>query len=128
MERVAKCLESKITDAAKAAELIKTGMTVGMGGFTLVGYPKLVPLELAETGRARELTLCIGASVGDELDGAMTRAGIISRRFSYQSNGDMRKAINAGRIGYADMHVSEFPLLINQGICPEIDVAVGYAA
>lgn len=124
MERVAKCLESKITDAAKAAELIKTGMTVGMSGFTLVGYPKLVPLELAETGRARELTLCIGASVGDELDGAMTRAGIISRRFSYQSNGDMRKAINAGRIGYADMHVSEFPLLINQGICPEIDVAV----
>ena len=79
MERVAKCLESKITDAAKAAELIKTGMTVGMSGFTLVGYPKLVPLELAETGRARELTLCIGASVGDELDGAMTRAEAVRR-------------------------------------------------
>jgi len=128
MERVPQILENKIMSAGDAALLIKTGMTVGMSGFTIVGYPKAVPLALAESGHARELTVLIGASVGDELDGAMTRAGIVKKRFSYQSNKDMRQAINDGLIGYADMHVSQFPLFINQGTGPEIDVAVVEAA
>jgi succinyl-CoA:acetate CoA-transferase len=39
-----------VTTAESAARLIKTGMTVGMSGFTIVGYPKAVPLALAESG------------------------------------------------------------------------------
>lgn len=104
--------------------MIRSGMTVGMSGFTLVGYPKAIPQALAKSGHAKDLTVCIGASAGDDLDGVLARAGLVKKRFSYQSNKDMRSAINAGDIGYSDMHVSQFPLFINQGVGPKIDVAV----
>ncbi len=124
MERTAARYQNKIMSAREAAQMIHSGMTLGMSGFTSVGYPKAVPRALAESGHARELTVCIGASVGDELDGALVRAGLVKNRFSYQSNKDMRNAINAGQVGYHDMHISQFPLYLNQGIGPKIDVAV----
>lgn len=124
MERVAAKFEHKIMSARAAARFIRSGMTLGMSGFTIVGYPKAVPQALAECGHARDLTVCIGASVGDALDGAMVRAGLVKKRFSYQSNRDMRAAINGGSVGYNDMHISQFPLFLNQGVGPKIDVAV----
>ena len=124
MERVPSELKSRIMTAPEAAQLIRSGMTLGMNGFTIVGYPKAVPQALAESGHARDLTVCIGASVGDELDGALVRAGLVKRRFAYQSNKAMRDAINAGQVGYSDMHISQFPLLVNQHVGPKIDVAV----
>ena len=36
-------VEAKVTTAAAAAQLIKDGMTVGMSGFSMAGYPKAVP-------------------------------------------------------------------------------------
>ena len=68
MERICAGLENRIMSAEEAAGLIQSGMTLGMSGFTLVGYPKAVPLALAKSGHAKELTVCIGASAGDELD------------------------------------------------------------
>ncbi len=124
MERIASSLKEKVVSAQQAAQLIKTGMTVGMSGFTLVGYPKEIPQALADSGHARDLTICIGASAGDDLDGVLARAGLVKRRYSYQSNKDMRKAINQGTVGYSDMHVSQFPLFVNQGVGPKIDVAL----
>ncbi len=124
MERVPSGYEGKIMTAQQAAERIRSGMTLGMSGFTVVGYPKAVPQALAESGHARDLTVCIGASAGDELDGALARAGLLKRRFSYQSNSDLRTAINNGSIGYADMHISQFPLYLNQGVGPKLDAAV----
>ncbi len=124
MERIAAALQNKMMTADQAAQFIKTGMTIGMSGFTLVGYPKAIPAALVKSGHARELTICIGASTGDGLDGAMVRAGLIRKRYSYQSNKDMRNAINAGTVGYSDMHVSQFPLYVNQGVGPHMDMAV----
>lgn len=124
MERIASTLNGKIVSAEAAAQLIRSNMTIGMSGFTLVGYPKAVPQALVKSGHADNLTICIGASAGDDLDGALTRAGLVSRRYSYQSNKDMRNAINAGIVAYSDMHVSQFPLFVNQGVGPKIDVAV----
>ena len=124
MERVPSELKSRIMTAQEAAQLIRSGMTLGMNGFTIVGYPKAVPQALAESGHARDLTVCIGASVGDELDGELVRAGLVKRRFAYQSNKAMRDAINTGQVGYSDMHISQFPLLVNQHVGPKIDVAV----
>lgn len=124
MERIDKAYRNLVMTAEQAAGLIRSGMTLGMSGFTVVGYPKAVPAALVESGHARELTVCIGASVGDELDGAMVRAGLVKRRYSYQSNRDMRSAINGGFVAYNDMHVSQFPLFVNQGVGPKIDIAV----
>ncbi|MBQ2028301.1 MAG: acetyl-CoA hydrolase, partial [Clostridia bacterium] len=124
MERVPVSLQNKVMTAEKAAGYIKTGMTIGVSGFTSVGYPKAVPLALAASGHAKELTLLAGASIGDEIDGALARAGLISHRFAYQSNKDMRAAINRGDVQYADYHISHFPMNIRQGAGMHVNAAI----
>ena len=124
-------LLERVVNADQAADLIRDGMTVGMSGFTAVGYPKAVPLALAEQarkGRNCGITLITGASVGDEIDGALSRAGVIRRRYPYQTNNAIRERINAGEIAYADMHLSRVPYLIRKGIFGDVDVAVIEAA
>ena len=124
MERVPELLKSKIMSADQAAQLIRTGMTIGVSGFTSVGYPKAVPEALVRSGHARDLTICVGAAVGDEIDGAMVRAGLVKKRYAHQSHKDLRNAINAGTVGYSDVHISHFPMHMNQHTGPKIDVAV----
>ena len=124
-------LRDRVTTPAEAAKLVKDGDTVGMSGFTGVGYPKAFPLALAaraESGDKVGITLITGASVGDELDGALSRAGVIKRRYPYQTNNDLRNRINAGEIKYVDMHLSQTPLWIKQGILGDVDLAVVEAA
>ncbi len=128
MDRIYESYQDKIMTAQRAASFIRSGMTLGMSGFTLVGYPKAVPQALVQSGHAGELTIATGASVGDEMDGAMARAGLISRRFPYMSNGDMRGRINAGRLGYADMHLSHIATCVNRGMGCHLDIAVIEAA
>ncbi|MEW9122382.1 MAG: acetyl-CoA hydrolase/transferase family protein [Thermotaleaceae bacterium] len=120
-------LKEKIVSPEEAAMLIKDGMTVAASGFTPSGYPKAVPLALAkraEEGEQIGITLLTGASVGDELDGALSRAGIIKRRFPYQTNNETRNGINAGTIMYQDMHLSHLPQYMSYGFFGKIDVAV----
>ncbi len=120
-------LKSKIVSAEEAAMLIKDGMTVAASGFTPSGYPKAVPLALAKRAEAGEkvgITLLTGASVGDELDGALSRAGVIKRRFPYQTHNDTRNGINGGTIAYQDMHLSHLPQQMSYGFFGNIDVAI----
>jgi succinyl-CoA:acetate CoA-transferase len=113
--------------ADQAAKLINDGMTIATSGFTPSGYPKSVPLALAkraENGEEIGVTLITGASVGDELDGAWARAGILKRRFPYQTNCSSRDGINAGTVNYQDMHLSHVPQFIEYGFLGNIDVAI----
>ena len=124
-----KCAHAKtlVTTAQNAAMLIKDGMAVGTSGFTMAGYPKIVPLalaDLANSGEEIKITLITGASVGEELDGALSRAGVISRRYPYQTNNSIRDEINKGKIAYADMHLSNMPFYIKQGYFGNIDIAI----
>ncbi len=143
-------LKSKVMTPEEAAMFVEKGMTVGMGGFTAVGYPKAFPLALAARGEALakkseanssnvagdntvtegnlDITLITGASVGDEMDGALARSGVVKRRYPYQTNKDMRNAINQGKINYVDMHLSQVPLWMRQGIFGPIHLAVVEAA
>lgn len=76
-------VKCKVSTAEEAAKLFSDGMVVGMSGFTAVGYPKAVPMALAkraDNGDKLKITLITGASVGDELDGSLSRAGVIDRR------------------------------------------------
>lgn len=113
--------------AELASQFIKDGMTVATSGFTPAGYPKAVPIELAkraERGEKIGITLITGASVGDELDGALSRSGVIKRRFPYQTNKDMRDSINNGSTKFTDMHLSHVPQWIKYGFFGKIDIAV----
>lgn len=119
-------LRDKVINPEEASEFIKNGMNVGASGFTPAGYPKSVPLALAK--RVKEegihINLMTGASVGDELDGALSRTGIISKRYPYQSNKDLRKYINNGDIEFNDIHLSLFPQWVKYGFFGDIDIAL----
>ena len=120
---------AKITTAEAAADLIKDGMNVGVSGFTPSGYPKAVPLALAEKALTKPLkiNLWTGASVGPEIDSALTKAGVVARRLPYQTNKDMRDAINAGKIAYTDMHLSHVAQMSRYGFLygnNDVDIAI----
>ena len=120
-------LKSKVMGAKQASLFIKDGMTMATSGFTPSGYPKAVPLQLAkraDEGEELGLTVITGASVGDELDGALARSGVMKRRYPYQTNKYSRNAINEGKVLYQDMHLSHVAQFIDYGFLGNIDVAV----
>jgi succinyl-CoA:acetate CoA-transferase len=119
-------LWEKITSAAAAAQWIDDGMTVGMSGFTRAGDAKVVPLALAERARHEHLkiTLMTGASLGSDVDKALTEAGALARRMPFQTDPVLRAAINRGEVMFIDQHLSEtVELLRNKQIAP-IDIAI----
>ncbi len=120
-------LLDRIVSADEAALLIKNGMRVGTSGFTPSGYPKAVPMALAKqarAGRKVQIDLLTGASVGDELDGELSEAGVIVRRVPYQTNKAMRRAINEGRVQYLDQHLSHSSQQVRYGFHGNLDVAI----
>nr|WP_208596680.1 acetyl-CoA hydrolase/transferase family protein [Halanaerobium congolense] len=120
-------LKEKVMEAEKAAKIIEDGMNVVTSGFTPAGYPKAVPLALAERiekGEKLKINLFTGASVGDELDGILSRKGAVARRYPYQSNGNMRKNINSGDTLYKDMHLSHVAQQVRYGFFGNVDVAI----
>lgn len=117
--------------AEEAAELIKNGQNVACCGFTGAGCVKVVPRALAkraETLHAQgidfNISVFTGASSNDSVDGSLSRANAITRRFPYQSNKDLRNAINANELSYADLHLSSYPQWLSLGILGEIDWAI----
>lgn len=119
-------LKSKIVSAEEAAQLINPGDRVGISGFTPSGYPKAVPLALAKRMESDpfQIDLWTGASVGDEADGALVRVNGINRRFPYQTNNDLRKAINNGGVRYIDQHLSHTAQQVRYGFYGDCDVAI----
>ncbi|MBJ9953568.1 MULTISPECIES: succinate CoA transferase [unclassified Acinetobacter] len=102
-------LHSKIMSAEQAVTLIKDGSVVGVSGFGGAGEAKAVPLALADYAKLHPLkiTLASGASLGNRIDGRLTEAHALARRYPYQADPVLRKAINAGEVMYIDQHLSE---------------------
>jgi acetyl-CoA hydrolase len=121
--------------AVEAAQLISHGDTVAFGGFTPAGAPKEVPTAIAElakrehaAGRAFQIGVITGASTGASLDGALAKADAISFRTPYQSDPDLRKAINAGRVRFFDLHLSQLAQHVRTGALGPVHWAVLEAA
>jgi succinyl-CoA:acetate CoA-transferase len=124
-------LQPKIMPAEAAAALITPGSTVGMSGFTGSGYPKAVPQALAKrmeaanaAGRKFQLRVWTGASTGPELDGALAKADGIEFRLPYNSDPIAREKINAGKMEYFDMHLSQVAPMAWQGFLGPLDTAL----
>lgn len=117
-------LREKLMGADEAAAFVKAGMTLGFSGFTAVGYPKLIPGAIAARGEAGNLTVLAGASAGDELDGALARAGLVAYRSPFNVSKDLRSGINSGKIGYTDQHLGQLPGMVWSGNFGKIDIAI----
>lgn len=122
-----KALHDKIRTAEEAASMIKDDMNIGASGFTPAGYPKAVPLALAERAKTHPLKVNVwtGASVGAEFDGALAQAGVIKKRLPYQTNDILRKQINNGEVQYLDLHLSHTAQMSRYGFLGGgVDIAI----
>lgn len=124
-------LRSKVMSAPEAAELVQPGWKIGFSGFTGSGYPKAFPEALAarieaahRSGEEFRVDVFTGASTAPELDGALARTGGIGLRMPYQSDPDLRAAINDGTTYYTDVHLSHVGPQVSQGFFGNLDCAV----
>jgi len=107
-------LHSKIVDVKDTIQYFKNGMNLGWSGFTPAGYPKAVPIALADHVEENNLqgklkfNLFIGASVGAETEDRWATLDMIDRRWPYQTGKNIAKGINEGRIRMGDKHLSLF--------------------
>jgi succinate CoA transferase len=125
----------KFISAEEAAALIDHDHNVGFSGFTHAGCPKVVPVALAKRaqeehakGNPFKIGMFTGASTGDTIDGSLARANAVKFRTPYQTNRDMRNAINNKKvhssIDYFDMHLSQVAQEIRYGFLGGVDVAI----
>ena len=121
----------RIMTAGEAANYINDGDGVGISGFTLSGTPKTVLPEVARraeeahaAGKPFKIDLYSGASTGDAIDGALTRAQAIRFRAPFISNSIVRNAINAKEITYTDLHLSLMAQDLRYGFMGKVDVAI----
>jgi acetyl-CoA hydrolase len=109
-----KSLLSKVMTAEETVQFFKPGMNLGWSGFTPAGYPKVVPIAVAEHVEKNNLqgkwkfNLFIGASVGAETENRWAINDMIDRRWPYQTGKNIAAGINEGRIRMGDKHLSLF--------------------
>ncbi|KAE9398209.1 acyl-CoA carboxylate CoA-transferase [Gymnopus androsaceus JB14] len=105
--------------------LFKDDDYIGWSGFTGVGYPKTMPTAIADDIESNNLqadpatkkkfNLFVGASVGPEVEDRWAALDMIARRYPHQVGKEVAKGINAGRIEFADKHLSMFPQDLTYG-------------
>ncbi|MDR1668039.1 MAG: acetyl-CoA hydrolase/transferase family protein [Bacteroidales bacterium] len=124
-----------VMTAEEAVQFIHDDDNVGFSGFTPAGCPKVVSEALARKaegehvkGNPFKIGMFTGASTGDSIDGVLARAHAIKFRTPYQSNNDLRNAINSREAPYFDMHLSHLSQNLRYGFLGKVDVAVIEAA
>src|SRR5512136_1378860 len=130
-----KFLMRKDMKADETVHIFKNGMNLGWSGFTPAGYPKVVPIALAEHVEKNGLqgklkfNLFIGASVGAETEDRWASLDMIDRRWPYQTGKNIQAGINEGRIRMGDRHLSMFAQDLGYGFYTKenggrIDIAI----
>jgi acetyl-CoA hydrolase len=127
---------SKVMKAEETIQFFKPGMNLGWSGFTPAGYPKAVPIALADHVEKNGLqgkwkfNLFIGASVGVETEDRWAQLDMIDRRWPYQTGKNIQEGINTGRIRMGDKHLSLFAQDLGYGFYTKdsesgkIDIAI----
>lgn len=106
---------NKVKTAEELVPFFKDGMYLGWSGFTGVGYPKVLPVALADHVEKNNLqgkmkfNLFVGASTGVETEDRWAKLDMIDRRTPHQVGKNIQKGINSGRIRFQDKHLSMFP-------------------
>ncbi|KAJ3755962.1 acyl-CoA carboxylate CoA-transferase [Lentinula raphanica] len=116
---------SRVAKPEDLVPLFKNGDYIGWSGFTGVGYPKTLPTAIADhiesnnlqsdPATKKKFNLFVGASVGPEVEDRWAALDMIARRYPHQVGKETSKGINAGRIEFADKHLSMFPQDLTYG-------------
>ena len=112
--------------ASDVAADVEPGTVLGVSGFGSVGYPKAVPLALAERADAGDLDLTVGSggNVGGEIDATLMATGAVTRRYPYQGTPEANERVNDGRLAFHDRHVSRVADEVLYGGLPRPDLTV----
>lgn len=110
--------------ASQAAAAVEKDASLLLSGFGSVGYPKAVPIALANSTRDYQLTVISSGSVGDEIDTELIQSGAIERRFPYQAKHVSRAAANTGQIAFHDRHVWQLGDEVQYGGLVDPDIAI----
>jgi succinyl-CoA:acetate CoA-transferase len=120
-------LLAKISTPKEAARSVQQGMKVGTGGATHAGYPRAFFLALADRirmGEKLQIDLHTCSPLGQEVDGELAKLGAVRRRLSHQAQPPMAKAINDGKVLYADMGACAYATQVRYGFFGTMDLAV----
>lgn len=115
-----------IATAEEAAALIHDGMTVGMSGYAMAGYPKAVVLELVrrkQSGETLSINLITGANV-PWLDEKLGVENIISSRTPMCASRTLATQINNGSVRYVEQQMNKMPRLLRNQSFGKIDIVV----
>ncbi len=117
--------------AEEAVDFIQDGDIIGLSGFTPAGTPKAITAALARkaerlhaAGQPFQVGIVTGASTGDSCDGILSRVDAIRFRTPYTTNKDFRKAVNAGKIHYTDVHLSQVAQRLRSGFFGHVSTAI----
>jgi succinyl-CoA:acetate CoA-transferase len=120
-------LLGKITTPEQAARAVKHGMKIATGGATHAGYPRAFFLALAERikkGERLQIDLHTCSPLGQEVDGELAKLDAVRRRLSHQAQPPMAKAINEGKVLYADMGACVYATQVRYGFFGAMDLAI----
>ena len=103
-------LREKVISVEEVLHYVKNGDTIAISGFTKSGEPKLffpaLANHLERTSEDTRINLFSGASLSDEVENPI--APFIQKRGPYMSASVSRKLIHAGKMDFADVHLSQF--------------------
>lgn len=119
-------LRGLIKQAAEASEIIKSGMTVAVGGYTSCGYPKAVIRALADRANAGEelgLNVVSGSNNGI-VDTILAEAGAVARRAPMIESKVIASQVNRGSVAYCEQQMNKMPHLLRAEAFGHIDVAI----
>ncbi|HSI06986.1 MAG TPA: succinate CoA transferase [Rariglobus sp.] len=116
---------------AEAASLIQNRDMVGFSSFTAAGAPKAIAKAIAAHARAEHaegrqfrIGVITGASTGPSLDGELAKAEAVYMRTPFQSDPDLRRAINDGKVEFVDMHLSSVAQSVRTGVFGKVNWAI----
>jgi succinyl-CoA:acetate CoA-transferase len=121
---LAPSLLDKVVEPEQAAREIKTGMSIGTAGGFRFGYPKTIFTALSRRRGELKIDLWAGGPVGEEIDGLLSREGILNKRLGQQSNSTLRGLINARKTCFADIGSGAFPQRVTAGFYGPLDMAI----
>ena len=107
-----KSLLPKVMQPEDTVQFFRDGMDLGWSGFTPVGYPKVVPLALADYVEKNNLqgkmrfNLFIGASIGAEVEDRWAALQMTDKRWPYQTGKVVQRQVNDGTVRMGDKHLS----------------------
>ena len=120
-----------ILTALEAASLLKDRDMVGFSSFTSASAPKSISRAIAARARAEhaagrpfQIGVITGASTGPSLDGELARADAEYFRAPFQTDPDLRRSINSGKVRFVDMHLSGVAKAIRTGVFGRIQWAI----